>query len=64
MNIKIHKFARLLFSIAALLLGGILQRITGKDLFFFLGLIACVGIFGFLGRGEQFRQRREQKKKK
>ena len=64
MNIKIHKFARLLFAAAALLLGGILQRATGKDFFFFLGLIACVGIFGFLGRGEEFRRRQEQRKRK
>lgn len=64
MNFKLNKLSRLLFAAAAILLGGVLQRATGKPAFFLLGVLAGVVIFGFLGRGEQFRQRKEQKKGK
>ncbi len=60
---KLNKVSRMLFSIGALMLGGILQNATGDQLFFWLGIAGCVGIFGFLGRGEEFKARRENKKK-
>ena len=60
---KLNKLSRMLFSIAALLLGNILQNATGMQLFFWLGLIGCVVIFGFLGRGEEFKERRGNRKK-
>ena len=60
---KLNKLSRMLFSIAVLLLGNILQNATGMQLFFWLGIIGCVGIFGFLGRGEEFQARKENKKK-
>ena len=53
----------MLFALAALMLGGILQNATDMQLFFWLGIVGCVGIFGFLGRGEEFKARREKKKK-
>ena len=61
---KLNKLSRMLFSIAALLLGNILQNATGMQLFFWLGLIGCVVIFGFVGRGEEFKERKAQNKKK
>jgi len=61
--VKLNKVSRMLFSIAALLLGNILQNATGMQLFFWLGLIGCVVIFGFVGRGEEFKARRESRKK-
>lgn len=60
---KVTKLSRMLFAIAALMLGGILQNATGMEVFFWLGIIGGVGIFGFLGRGEEFKARKEQKKK-
>ena len=60
---KLNKVSRMLFALAALMLGGILQNATGMLLFFWLGIIGCVGIFGFLGRGEEFKARKENKKK-
>jgi len=45
------------------MLGGVLQNATGMQLFFWLGIAGCVGIFGFLGRGEEFKARKEGKKK-
>ena len=60
---KLNKLSRMLFSIAALLLGNILQNATGMQLFFWLGLVGCVVIFGFVGRGEAFKARRESRKK-
>ena len=60
---KLNKVSRMLFALAALMLGGILKNATGMQLFFWLGIIGCVGIFGFLGRGEEFRARKENKKK-
>lgn len=60
---KLNKVSRMLFAIAALLLGSVLQNATGMQLFFWLGIIGCVGIFGFLGRGEEFKARKENKKK-
>ena len=60
---KLNKVSRMLFAIAALLLGSVLQNATGMQLFFWLGLAGCVGIFGFLGRGEEFKARKENKKK-
>lgn len=60
---KVTKLSRILFAIAALMLGGILRNATGMQLFFWLGVIGCVGIFGFLGRGEEFKARRENRKK-
>ena len=60
---KVTKLSRILFAIAALMLGGILQNATGMQLFFWLGIVGCVGIFGFLGRGEEFKARRENRKK-
>ena len=60
---KVTKLSRMLFAIAALMLGGILQNATGMQVFFWLGIAGCVGIFGFLGRGEEFKARKEQKKK-
>lgn len=53
----------MLFSLAALMLGGILQNATGIQAFFWLGIVGCVVIFGFLGRGEEFKARRESRKK-
>ncbi len=61
---KLNKVSRMLFAIGALMLGGILKNATGQEVFFWLGLIGCVGIFGFLGRGEQFKARREEKQNK
>ena len=60
---KLNKVSRMLFSIAALLLGNILQNATGMQLFFWLGLIGCVVIFGFVGRGEEFKARKENRKR-
>lgn len=60
---KVTKLSRMLFAIAALMLGGILQNATGMQVFFWLGIVGCVGIFGFLGRGEEFKARKEQNKK-
>ena len=60
---KLNKVSRMLFALAALMLGGILRNATGMQLFFWLGIIGCVGIFGFLGRGEEFKARKENKKK-
>ena len=60
---KLNKVSRMLFALAALMLGVILQNATGMQLFFWLGIIGCVGIFGFLGRGEEFKARKENKKK-
>lgn len=60
---KLNKVSRMLFAIAALLLGSVLQNATGMQLFFWLGIIGCVGIFGFLGRGEEFKARKDGKKK-
>ena len=60
---KLNKVSRMLFSLAALMLGGVLQNATGMQLFFWLGIVGCVAIFGFLGRGEEFRERRENRKK-
>ncbi len=60
---KLNKVSRMLFAIAAILLGGILQNATGQQIFFWLGIVGCVVIFGFVGRGEEFKARRENKKK-
>lgn len=60
---KLNKFSRMLFALAALMLGGILKNATGIQAFFWLGIIGCVAIFGFLGRGEEFKARREKRKK-
>lgn len=60
---KLNKVSRMLFSLAALMLGGILQNATGIQAFFWLGIVGCVVIFGFVGRGEEFKARRENKKK-
>ena len=60
---KLNKVSRMLFALAALMLGGILRNATGMQLFFWLGIVGCVGIFGFLGRGEEFKARKENKKK-
>lgn len=60
---KLNKLSRMLFSIAALLLGNILQNATGMQLFFWLGLVGCVVIFGFVGRGEEFKARKENRKR-
>ena len=60
---KLNKVSRMLFALAALMLGGILKNATGMQLFFWLGIIGCVGIFGFLGRGEEFKARKDGKKK-
>ena len=60
---KLNKVSRMLFALAALMLGGILKNATGMQLFFWLGILGCVGIFGFLGRGEEFKARKEDKKK-
>ena len=57
---KLNKVSRMLFALAALMLGGILQNATGMQLFFWLGIIGCVGIFGFLGRGEEFKARKSE----
>ena len=58
---KLNKVSRMLFAVGALLLGGVLRNATGMQVFFWLGVLGCVGIFGFLGRGEEFRARREQR---
>lgn len=47
---KLNKVSRLLFAAAALVLGSILQNVTGEPVFFVLGAIACFIIFGFVGR--------------
>ena len=60
---KLNKVSRMLCALAALMLGGILQNATGVQAFFWLGIVGCVAIFGFLGRGEEFRERRENRKK-
>lgn len=60
---KLNKVSRMLFALAALMLGGILRNATGMQLFFWLGIVGCVGIFGFLGRGEEFKARKDEKKK-
>ena len=60
---KLNKVSRMRFALAALMLGGILRNATGMQLFFWLGIIGCVGIFGFLGRGEEFKARKAGKKK-
>ena len=58
---KLNKVSRMLFAVGALLLGSVLRNATGMQVFFWLGVLGCVGIFGFLGRGEEFRARREQR---
>lgn len=60
---KLNKVSRMLFSLAALMLGGILQNATGIQAFFWLGIVGCVVIFGFVGRGEEFKARRKSRKK-
>ena len=35
---KLNKVSRMLFSLAALMLGGVLQNATGMQLFFWLGM--------------------------
>ena len=60
---KVNKVSRMLFALAALMLGSILKNATGMQLFFWLGIIGCVGIFGFLGRGEEFKARKDGKTK-
>ena len=60
---KLNKVSRMLFALAALMLGGILKTATGVQAFFWLGIVGCVAIFGFLGRGEEFKERRENRKK-
>ena len=60
---KLNKVSRMLFALAALMLGGILRNATGMQLFFWLGIVGCVGIFGFLGRGEEFKARKDGRKK-
>lgn len=47
---KLNKAARLIFSVAALLLGNVLVNAFGSPVFFLLGVGLCVYIFGFLGR--------------
>ncbi len=47
---KLNKVSRLLFAAAALLLGSVLQNVTGQPVFFLLGAVVCVIIFGFVGR--------------
>ena len=47
---KLNKVSRLLFSVAALLLGNLLANAFGSPVFFLLGVALCVYIFGFLGR--------------
>ena len=47
---KLNKVSRLIFSVAALLLGSILANALGSQVFFLLGVALCVYIFGFLGR--------------
>ena len=54
------KLLRNYLPVGALLLGGVLRNATGMQVFFWLGVLGCVGIFG-LGRGEEFRARREQR---
>lgn len=49
---KLNKVSRLLFAAAALVLGSILQNATGQPMYFVLGAVACVVIFGFVGRKE------------
>ncbi len=61
---KLNKVSRMLFALAALFLGMVLQNAIGTQAFFWLGVIGCVGIFGFAGRGEEFRARKEAKNKK
>ena len=51
------------YALAALMLGGILKNATGVQAFFWLGIVGCVAIFGFLGRGEEFKERRGNRKK-
>ena len=53
----------MLFALAALMLGGILKNATSIQAFFWLGIIGCVVIFGFVGRGEEFKARWENRKK-
>jgi len=48
--VKLNKVSRLLFSVAALLLGNVLANKLGSPVFFLLGVALCVYIFGFLGR--------------
>ncbi len=60
---KLNKVSRMLFALAALLLGTILNNATGQQIFGWLGIAGCVLIFGFLGRGEEFKARRENRKK-
>ena len=60
---KLNKVSRMLFALAALMLGNVLQNATGVQAFFWLGIVGCVGIFGFLGRGEEFKARKDGKKK-
>ncbi len=47
---KLSKVSRLIFSVAALLLGNVLANAFGSPVFFLLGVALCVYIFGFLGR--------------
>ena len=60
---KLNKVSRMLFALAALMLGGILRNATGMQLFFWLGIVGCVVIFGFVGRGEEFKARKENRKR-
>lgn len=60
---KLNKVSRMLFALAALMLGGILKNATSIQAFFWLGIIGCVVIFGFVGRGEEFKARWENRKK-
>ena len=47
---KLTKASRLIFSVAALLLGNLLAQKLNSPVFFLLGVALCVFIFGFLGR--------------
>lgn len=60
---KLNKVSRMLFALAALMLGNVLQNATGVQAFFWLGIVGCVVIFGFVGRGEEFKARKENRKR-
>ena len=41
---KLNKVSRMLFSLAALMLGGVLQNATGMQLFFWLGIAPIISL--------------------
>ncbi len=59
LDLKISKLARLIFAVAALVAGQVVMKATGRQAWFWVGLVLCVLIFALLGRGEEYRGRKK-----